>query len=78
MTLSVMINDARPQRPPAFPVAQDRGLDDEIWGIIKTCWQKDDSRRPLIQDVRQHLSQHEGLDDSRSDTSSVEMEAFPL
>lgn len=84
------MRDDRPARPPAEPVAEERGLDDGIWSVIESCWQKDHDLRPYIKNVRERVEGYYYMAeevvqsdansvemDAQSDTSSVEMEAYP-
>ena len=43
-------NGQRPERP-TDPEVLRRGLDDNIWGLLKDCWEHDSLKRPLIDEV---------------------------
>lgn len=83
-TYNVLLNNARPNRPPDLPIAEKRGLDDEIWALVEACWRKDPNERLYMRDVKERLldiasaKMGEGEDDTLSEDSSVEFEAFPL
>jgi hypothetical protein len=44
----------RPLRP-AHDLSQTRGLTDDIWHLIKTCWSQDSSERPEASQIVSHL-----------------------
>ena len=44
----------RPSRP-SHDLCQTRGLSDEIWGLIETCWTGESSGRPTANRVMQQL-----------------------
>lgn len=43
---------------PAKPInASDSGISDGLWQLLARCWDKDDTRRPEINEIFQHLHQ---------------------
>ncbi|TFK51543.1 kinase-like protein [Heliocybe sulcata] len=49
-----VIDGDRPQRPYDRRIVQ-RGLDDDVWGLLERCWKQDPSQRPAIQEVVDYM-----------------------
>ncbi|KAI5116076.1 hypothetical protein M0805_003833 [Coniferiporia weirii] len=45
----------RPEKPCTSPVADARGLDDDIWHLIARCWEHEHTRRPCMIEVVETL-----------------------
>ena len=49
VVIEVGVNDRRPARP--VKVAIGRGLDDDMWIVMQSCWQVNSAARPTISSV---------------------------
>lgn len=56
-TTEVVIKSATGARPrrPTQPHIIARGLDDHLWDLMNTCWNKDSTARPSIDQVLDRL-----------------------
>jgi hypothetical protein len=56
----MVIKNKRPERRTS---SQEVGLSDEIWDIMRTCWDPEPSNRPKIGDIVALLSKAQGITD---------------
>ncbi|KAJ7896897.1 kinase-like domain-containing protein [Mycena leptocephala] len=61
-TTEVVMRSAKGGRPlrPTMPEVVERGLDDDLWGLLLRCWAHDPSERPTVQDILSRFSLGDG------------------
>lgn len=63
-----VLQGIRPTRP-LYNISRDRGLTDDFWNLIQTCWAQDPAERPTATEVVRQLR---SLPDRPQDTRSFD------
>ena len=74
--MSAVMKGERPLRP-SDDRCRIRGLDDEIWNIIETCWAQEPNDRPSAGQIVEHLSSLSACTDGRHDGGDGDSEFDP-
>jgi hypothetical protein len=53
--VTLILNEKAPRRPHGEEHVEN-GLDDDMWHLIKSCWQKDPAARPNIHTIKTQLA----------------------
>jgi serine/threonine protein kinase len=53
--VKLILNEKAPRRPQGKEHVEN-GLDDDMWDLIKSCWQKDPAARPTIYAIKTQLA----------------------
>jgi hypothetical protein len=70
----MVIENRRPKRPAN---SLGVGLSDEIWHMMQTCWDREPSNRPKIEDIVKLLAKAQGKTDPSEVTSNGRLTPLP-